>query len=123
MTWALGMTLPVAWSLKHTRKLRYDPSLVYTLIILPIVVAGIVLVVKNSLALAFSLAGIVAGVRFRQKLEEPEQAVYVLLALGIGRLKAARPVPTRTIEQLQRDAEVARQQVRNDDDDPTLRAA
>jgi hypothetical protein len=84
MSWALAMTLPVAWTLKHTRKLRYDPSLVQTLIILPIVVAGIVLVVKNSLALAFSLAGIVAGVRFRQKLDEPEQAVYVLLALGIG---------------------------------------
>jgi hypothetical protein len=44
----------------------------------------VVLVVKNSLALAFALAGIVAGVRFRQKLDEPEQAVYVLLALGIG---------------------------------------
>lgn len=84
MAWALAMTLPVAWTLKHTRKLRYDPSLLQTLIILPIVVAGIVLVVKNSLALAFSLAGIVAGVRFRQKLDEPEQAVYVLLALGIG---------------------------------------
>lgn len=38
----------------------------------------------------------------------------VLLAVGVGRLKAARPVPTRTIEQLQRDAEVARQQVRSD---------
>jgi hypothetical protein len=84
MSWALAMTLPVAWTLKHTRKFRYDPSLVQTLVILPIVVAGIVLVVKNSLALAFSLAGIVAGVRFRQKLDEPEQAVYVLLALGIG---------------------------------------
>lgn len=84
MAWALAMALPVAWTLKHTRRLRYDPSLVQTLIILPIVVAGIVLVVKNSLALAFALAGIVAGVRFRQKLDEPEQAVYVLLALGIG---------------------------------------
>ena len=25
------MTLPVAWTLKHTRKLRYDPSLVTTI--------------------------------------------------------------------------------------------
>jgi hypothetical protein len=57
---------------------------VHTLLLLPIVVAGVVLVVKNSLALAFALAAIVAGVRFRQKLDEPEEAVYVLLALGIG---------------------------------------
>jgi hypothetical protein len=84
MVWALAMTLPVAWTLTRTRRLRYDPSLVHTLIVLPLVVAGVVLVVKNSLALAFALAGIVAGVRFRQKLEEPEEAVYVLLSLGIG---------------------------------------
>lgn len=84
MAWALAVVLPVAWVLMQTRRLRYDPSLVHTLLVLPIVVAGVVLVVKNSLALAFALAGIVAGVRFRQKLDEPEEAVYVLLALGIG---------------------------------------
>lgn len=84
MSWALAVALPVAWVLMRTRRLRYDPSLVHTIIVLPIVVAGVVLVVKNSLALAFALAGIVAGVRFRQKLEEPEEAVYVLLSLGIG---------------------------------------
>ena len=84
MAWALTVALPVAWVLMRTRRLRYDPSLVHTIIVLPIVVAGVVLVVKNSLALAFALAGIVAGVRFRQKLEQPEEAVYVLLALGIG---------------------------------------
>ena len=84
MSWALAVVLPVAWVLMRTRRLRYDPSLVHTLVMLPIVVCGVVLVVKNSLALAFALAGIVAGVRFRQKLEEPEEAVYVLLALGIG---------------------------------------
>ncbi|HEY9229071.1 MAG TPA: DUF4956 domain-containing protein [Gemmatimonadaceae bacterium] len=84
IAWALVVTLPVAWTLTRTRRLRYDPSLVHTLIVLPLVVAGVVLVVKNSLALAFSLAGIVAGVRFRQTLEEPEEAVYVLLSLGIG---------------------------------------
>jgi hypothetical protein len=84
MSWALAVALPVAWVLMRTRRLRYDPSLVHTLIVLPLVVAGVVLVVKNSLALAFALAGIVAGVRFRQKLDTPEEAVYVLLSLGIG---------------------------------------
>jgi hypothetical protein len=81
---AVVLALPVAAIYMHTRRLRYDASLVQTMIILPIVVAGVVLVVKNSLALAFALAGIVAGVRFRQKLNEPKDAVYVLLALGLG---------------------------------------
>lgn len=84
MIWSLAVVMPVAWTLMRTRRLRYDPSLVHTLLMLPIVVSGVVLVVKNSLALAFALAAIVAGVRFRQKLDEPEEAVYVLLALGIG---------------------------------------
>lgn len=81
---AVVLALPIAAIYMHTRRLRYDPSLVQTMIVLPIVVAGVVLVVKNSLALAFALAGIVAGVRFRQKLNEPKDAVYVLLALGLG---------------------------------------
>src|SRR5690606_19871631 len=81
---ALLLALPVAGVHMFTRRLRYDPSLVQAIIVLPIVVAGVVMVVKNSLPLAFALAGIVAGVRFRQKLEEPEDAVYVLLSLGIG---------------------------------------
>ena len=89
LTWfaalgALLLALPVAWVHMFTRRLRFDASLVQSIIMLPIVVAGVVLVVKNSLALAFALAGIVAGVRFRQKLKEPQDAVYVLLALGIG---------------------------------------
>lgn len=81
---ATALALPVAGIYMHTRRLRFDPSLVQTIIVLPIVVAGVVLVVKNSLALAFALAGIVAGVRFRQKLNEPKDAVYVLLSLGLG---------------------------------------
>jgi len=50
----------------------------------------------------------------------------VLLAFGISRLRAAHPVPSRTIEQLERDVEVAKQQIKQqvrNDDDPTLRAA
>ena len=81
---AVALALPVAGIYMHTRRLQYDPSIVQTMIVLPIVVAGVVLVVKNSLALAFALAGIVAGVRFRQKLDDPKDAVYVLLSLGLG---------------------------------------
>jgi hypothetical protein len=43
---------------------------------------------------------------------------FVLLWLGINRLKAARPIPTRTIGQLERDAEVAKSQMRNDNAPP-----
>jgi hypothetical protein len=81
---ALALSFPVAWIYMHTRRLRYDPSLVHSVIILPMVVAGIVVIVKDSVALAFSLAGIVAAVRFRNTLKDPKDAVYIFLALGIG---------------------------------------
>ncbi len=81
---ALSLVVPVAWVYMFTKRFRYDPALVASVIILPIVVAGIALVVKNSLALAFSLAGIVAAVRFRNTLKDPRDAVYIFLVIGIG---------------------------------------
>ncbi|HEX6062873.1 MAG TPA: hypothetical protein VFZ04_01580, partial [Longimicrobiales bacterium] len=42
---ALALSLPVAWIYTYTRRLRYDPSLVHSVIILPMVVAGIVVIV------------------------------------------------------------------------------
>jgi uncharacterized membrane protein YhiD involved in acid resistance len=65
-------------------KERYDSSLVHTLIILPVVIAGIVLIVHDSVALAFSLAGIVAAVRFRNTLRDTKDAVYIFLAIAVG---------------------------------------
>ncbi|HEX2079844.1 MAG TPA: DUF4956 domain-containing protein [Longimicrobium sp.] len=81
---ALSLVLPVAWVYMLTKRFRYDPALVSSVIILPIVVAGIALVVKNSIALAFALAGIVAAVRFRNTLKDPRDAVYIFLVIGIG---------------------------------------
>jgi hypothetical protein len=81
---AIFLSLPVAWVYMLTKKLRFDPGLVRSVIILPIAVAGILLVVKNNLAVAFSLAGIVAAVRFRNTLKDPRDAVYIFLTIAIG---------------------------------------
>ncbi|HEX6071186.1 MAG TPA: DUF4956 domain-containing protein [Longimicrobiaceae bacterium] len=75
---------PVTAVYMLTKRLRYDPSLVQSMILLPIVVAGILLVVQNSIAVAFGLVGIVAAVRFRNTLEDPKDAAYIFLALGVG---------------------------------------
>src|ERR1700716_1367425 len=88
---------PVAWGFLATRAKRgYQQSVVQLLVILPAVVAGIVLLVKYSLALAFSLAGIVAAVRFRNTLDDSKDAVYVFLATGIG-LAAAVNLPVAAV--------------------------
>ena len=78
-------TLPVSWVYMSIRKRdEYDQSLVETIMILPIAVTGIVIIVHDSLALAFSLAGIVGGVRFRNTLKSSGDALFILLAIGIG---------------------------------------
>ena len=85
MTGALLLVLPLAFTYIRTRtRLKYDHSLVQTVVMLPIVVTAILAVVQNSLALAFSLAGIVAAVRFRNNLRESGDAVYIFGAIGIG---------------------------------------
>jgi hypothetical protein len=91
------LSLPVAWVFLLTRAKRgYQQSVVQLLVILPTVVAGIVLLVKYSLALAFSLAGIVAAVRFRNSLDDSKDAVYVFLATAIG-LASAVNLPVAAV--------------------------
>lgn len=82
---ALLTVLPVSWTYMASRDRReYDQSLVETIVILPIAVTSIVVIVHDSLALAFSLAGIVGGVRFRNSLKSSGDALYILIAIGIG---------------------------------------
>lgn len=82
---ALILTVPVTWAYFITsRARRIDQSFLQTIVILPVVVTGIAMIVLNSLALAFSLAGIVAAVRFRFALNQPSDAMYIFVAIGIG---------------------------------------
>jgi hypothetical protein len=82
---AIGLMLPVSWVYMSARNIRgHNQAVVQTLLILPIVVAGIVFVVRNSLALAFSLAGVVAAVRFRTTLRDARDVVFIFLAIAVG---------------------------------------
>jgi hypothetical protein len=85
MLGALAIMVPVTWIYMVTRRSRgYDESVLHALLILPVAVTGIVMIVRDSIALAFSLAGIVAAVRFRTTLDDTKDAVYVFLAIGVG---------------------------------------
>ncbi len=85
MSATLLLMLPVSWVYKaiHTDSV-YDHSIDTTTLVLPAVVAGIVTVVQHSLALAFSLAGIVAGVRFRRALNDTFDTLFILASIGVG---------------------------------------
>ena len=85
---SIGATLlavPVSWAYFITsRARRIDQSFLQTILVLPLLVTGIAMIVLNSIALAFSLAGVVAAVRFRFSLDQPSDAMYIFVAIGIG---------------------------------------
>ena len=85
MVGSLLSSLPVTWVYMGVRNDdEYDQSLINTILVLPMVVTGIVIIVQNSLALAFSLAGIAGAVRFRNSLKSSGDALFILLAVAIG---------------------------------------
>lgn len=79
------LMIPVSWVYFITTRTKdVSRSFAQTMMVLPIIVAGIAMIVQNSLPLAFSLAGIVAAVRFRLTLGQPADSLYVFSAIGIG---------------------------------------
>lgn len=82
---ALALVIPVAYVYMVTKRRRgYDQSVVQTVIILPLAVAGTVILVQNSIALAFALGAVMAAVRFRNTLKDTKDTVYIFLALAVG---------------------------------------
>jgi hypothetical protein len=82
---ALAFTVPVSWVYMFTRQKKgYSQSVVHSLVLLPVVVAIVAALVRNSIALAFSLAGVVAAVRFRTTLEDSKDAVFVFAVVALG---------------------------------------
>ncbi len=85
MAAAFILTVPTVIVYVRTRtKEAYDEALVNTVLVLPSVVAAILIVVESSLALAFSLAGIVAAVRFRTDVKDSRDALYIFAGVAIG---------------------------------------
>lgn len=79
------LAVPISWAYFITsRTRRIDQAFLQTIMVLPLLVTGIAMIVLNSIALAFSLAGVVAAVRFRFSLNQPSDAMYIFVAIGVG---------------------------------------
>ena len=85
MLGAVLLMLPVAWAHILTRSRKgFSQSMVQTLIFLPLVVAGTLILVQHSIALAFGLGGVVGAVSFRNRLADPKDAIYIFVAIAVG---------------------------------------
>jgi hypothetical protein len=82
---ALALALPVGWVYTWTcPNSKTRQGVARALVVMPIAIAFVVFLVKGSLPLAFSLAGIVAAVRFRTSLSDTTDAVFLFVVIGIG---------------------------------------
>ncbi|MCI1930162.1 MAG: DUF4956 domain-containing protein [Clostridia bacterium] len=79
----LGLIVSGIYMLTHKRD-GYMASLACTLVVLPMIIAIIIILVGNSVAKAFSLAGAFTIIRFRSTQTEPKDLTYVFCTLAIG---------------------------------------
>jgi hypothetical protein len=94
MIGATLLMLPVAVVYMATRQKKgFDQSVLQTIVILAMAVAGVVVIVRNSLALAFSLAGIVGAVRFRNSLSDTRDTLYIFVSIAIGLAAGVEALP------------------------------
>jgi hypothetical protein len=79
------LMLPITWTYTAINfETGFRKNFVRALIILPICATTTVLLIQDSLALAFGLAALVAAVRFRVALDEAIDGIFVFAAVCVG---------------------------------------
>lgn len=79
------LMIPITWVYIATKAVEgYSKAFVRALIVLPICATSIVLLIQDSLALAFGLAALVAAVQFRVRLRDALDGIYVFAAICVG---------------------------------------
>jgi hypothetical protein len=82
---SFGLSYFIAVLYKATHKgLSYSQSFTQTLVVFSIVATAAMMVIGNSLARAFGLAGALSIIRFRTVIKEPKDIAYLFWVLVIG---------------------------------------
>jgi hypothetical protein len=90
MLGALLLMIPVRWvyiavgDLETAEDQPAGHKVSASLLLLPLVVTAIIVIVKFSLALAFALTGIFAGVRYRTSLKNLTDALFIFVCMAVG---------------------------------------
>lgn len=79
------LMIPITWTYMATKQdVGYSKNFARAIMVLPICATTIVLLIQDSLALAFGLAALVAAVRFRVALDEAIDGIYIFAAICVG---------------------------------------
>lgn len=91
-----GQTLAWVYMFTHTG-LSYSRSFVASLVVLPVLVAGVMMVLSNNLVTAFGMMAVFAIVRFRNVLRDTLDTSYVLASLVIGMAAGTQRFPVAVV--------------------------
>lgn len=80
---ALGILLSLVYIKTHKNGIP-SQSFALTLVVLPAIITVIILLVGNSVARAFSLAGAFSIIRYRSVPGDPKNITYVLFSMAVG---------------------------------------
>jgi Domain of unknown function (DUF4956) len=85
MVAAILLSLPLAIIYMRTKPAHeFDAAVLYSIVTLAAIIAGVMVVIEGSLARALSLAGVVGAVRFRSSVHDSNDAVYLLGTIAVG---------------------------------------
>jgi len=83
LAFVLGLIISYVYKTTH-KGLSYSQSFMLTLVFVTIIVAMVMMVIGNSLARAFALAGALSIIRFRTVVKDTKDTAYVFLCLAAG---------------------------------------
>ena len=78
-----GLVLSLVY-LFSCRNERYSKGLSITLVLLPVIIGTVIMLVSDSFARAFGLAGAFSIIRFRSTQGNPKDLAYIFAGLAIG---------------------------------------
>ncbi|SFE49462.1 DUF4956 domain-containing protein [Alteribacillus iranensis] len=79
------LSLIITYLYKKTHKSgRYSQSFVHTIIIMSVVVAIIMIVIGNNIAVAFGLVGAFSIIRFRSAMSDPKDIAFIFFGMAAG---------------------------------------
>ena len=85
LTGTVIIMMPITWTYRAINfESGFSKTYVRALIVLPICATTTVLLIQDSLALAFGLAALVAAVRFRVALDEAMDGIFIFAAICVG---------------------------------------
>lgn len=82
---AMVLGIIVAKVYKHTHKgISYSASYAYSIVLITMIVAFVMMVIGGNVARAFTLLGAFTLIRFRTAVKDPKDTAFIFLALVVG---------------------------------------